>query len=359
MKIELNKFRESLKKAMSGVEAKKGVGDSNAFTFKDGFVHSFRDMIAVSVFLSDELKDLSGTIKAAEFFKLISKLDETEIIIEQGEKDIQIQSGRAQASFSLLEDSSAIYTANMNMDELKWLPASPDFLDGLNYCKLNCQSDYMISGIRVLGRKMVSTDGKRINCFDLKESMGDWLLEDAAAFELIKLNEIVQYAVSDSRIFFTLPDDSVISCRKRMADNYPMERLQAVLEKFSYKDGYFKGTLPSKFKNMLDRAVVLSVSETGIPIVELRLTKKGIEAVAQKDIGRFKEMLDWENVDEDSLRNLTKDIVIFIDVSIALYGLKRSSDFYVLQEESGDIKVVFVGDNCRCLVATCIKNKNK
>jgi hypothetical protein len=352
MTVNKKKFQDALTIAMAGVED-KDMSPANTFSFKNGYVSAFRDLIAVSVFIDDALKDLGGTVKASEFFKLINKMDGNELTIERGPDSIIVKAGKSEAEFGGVVDLGAGLDL-VDIAKLERLPIDKNFFPALAYCKLGCEDGFKYNGVYFADKNAVSTDGRRINQVMLDNPVPTFKIEDKAAIQLAKMTDAESFAVTDSRVYLFMPNGSIASCRQVQRAEYPYQALLDILTKFAHKEGDFQSELPEAFKAMIDRAEVMSSGFDNVKnMVTIKFSATGMEVVSKKDSGKYKEQMDWIKGKELKIEG---SIEVALDISLLFYALSRSKQFYV--SEVGDQqRVVFTGDKCCCLLATVSNNK--
>jgi hypothetical protein len=346
MKINKALFQDILKKSMAGVED-KDTSFSNTFSFKDGYVNTFRELIAVSVYIGDDFKTLSGSVKASEFYKLISKMEGEDIEIERRDSSFYVRCGRAEAEFALIVELTTTLFDSPDVQDLIIAPLDKEFMSALAYCKLGCDDSFLYNGVLVNGKEVMSTDGKRINIFNITEDMPQFMIEDKAAIELSKIDDAESYALSDTRFFIFLPNGSIVSSRLRQIGDYPYEKIHILLAKHDYAEGDFQSDLPESFKKMVERAQILSSGfDNAKSIVKVTLSQTGIEVVSKKDSGKYHETMDWpgEGIKIEEAIEIELDIILLFD------ALSRSHKFYISGDEIK--RVIFTGPNCKCFLTS-------
>lgn len=349
MEINRQALLQNLQNSIVGAE--KGEFLNNAFSFRDGYVHTFKDFVALSIFLGDEFKFLRGSIRAVEFFSLLSKYTTETVDIEVKPTSIDVRSGRSHASFVIVEDAVLKQLDKMDMAALTWVPVAEDFREALNFCLLGVR-EYNLEGVRVKGKMALSVDNKRINFFEMKSEMGDFLVEEKVVTELLKFQDYVSFASTLSRIFLKLRDGTIISGRKRMDVDYPLDNILGKLAKLSPAEGDPKGVLPSAFKQMIGRASVLSTQWTGMNVIKMSFTPDYIQCEAERTIGRYEEKIEWE----EKPVGLTQPIQVFLESVTTLYALEKSKEFYIKSEKESP-RLIFVGPNCKCMLAAYLGEK--
>jgi hypothetical protein len=330
------------------VGSEKGEFLNNAFSFKDGYVHTFKDFVALSIFLGDEFKFLKGSIRATEFFSLLSKYTTEKVDINVLETGLEVCSNRSKALFTFLEESVLKQVDNMALESLIWYPIPDDFRDALSFCVLGVR-EYNLEGVRVKDKLALSVDSKRVNYFEMKEPAGDFLLEEKVIAELLKFQDFVQLGQSEQRVFIKLGNGTIISGRRKIDIDYPLDKITAMIAQISPIETDPKGKLPTTFKSMIGRAAVLSTEMSGLAVIKMTFDKDFIEASTQRSTGKYDEKLDWEEKPE----GLDQPVTVFLESAAALYALEKSRTFAIKTTE-GLKRLVFIGDNCKCFLAAYV-----
>jgi len=341
--VNREKLLQRLQNAIVGAE--KGEFLTNAFSFRDGYVHTFKDFIALSIYLGDEFKFLTGSIRATEFFALLSKYTSDTIDITTSESGLEISSGRSHAVFTFLEDSVLKQVDNMALSTLVWNPIPVEFREALSYCLLGAR-EYNLEGVRVRGDVVLSVDSKRANRFVMSSNGGDFLLEERVLSELLKFQDFVEYSVSPQRVFIRLNGGTIVSGRRKVDSEYPTDKILRMIETLAPDKADPHGVLPEGFRAMMSRASILSGDLSGLSVVKLTFTKECIQASSQRSTGKYDEKLGWEKEPE----GLEEPITVCLESSSAFYALEKSSTF-AIKSVNGLKRFVFIGENCSCYLA--------
>jgi len=343
MQVDRKALLEKLQTSMIGAE--RGEFQNNSFSFKEGYVHAFKDFVAVSIFLGETFKFLKGSIRAAEFYSLLTKYTEDTVDIEVTEAGVDIMCGRSKATFAYQEDAVLKQVEKMDMEALSWEPVSEDFRAALNFCLLGLR-EYALEGVRVKDKTVLSVDSKRLNFFVMKDPMGDFLIEEKVVTELLKFDNMTAVAHSQTRLFLKLPDGTIVSGRKKMDTDYPFDKILSTVVAMEKVEEDPQGVLPSSFKQMIGRANVLSIEYGGMELLKITFSKEGIECESQRAIGKYFEKIEWK----DPPKGMDTPIQVTLESSSTVYALERSKEIY-LKEYQGFRRLVFVGPNSKCFLA--------
>ena len=238
---------------------------------------------------------------------------------------------------------------NMDFEHLVWKPVPDDFRDALSYCLIGVR-EYAYEGVSVKGKLAISADTKRVNYFELKEDCGDFLLEEKVIGELLKFQDYVQLSQSDQRVFIKLTDGTIISGRRKMDNEYPRDKIIQAIESLAPVETDVGGKLPATFRQMINRATVLSTDLEGSRVVTLTFAPDFIKCESERPIGRYEEKVDWE----EPPKGMDKPITLNLESISALYALEKSRRF-VIKESEAFQRLVFLGDNCKCFLVAYAK----
>ena len=358
MEIKRKELLAVLQKCMPGVETGNALLEgADTFIFNGGRVYTYNDHISVAVPFQPEVPaelvdaepELSGAVKAKEFFALINKLSGDVIKFAQGDGVWVIKAAGAKAELTLLGEGV--------MDRIKdlatsaeWLPLPDNFLEGLSQCRFNANRS-ALSGIVVRAGVMVSTDEMRINYFKLAAPIGPFWIAQPAANELGGIRGLKDYALTDAWAHFRAEDGLVFSCKRLAHDKFPFEKIEALVSAHEKAAGDMTSTLPKDLVPAVERAAALAMDIDSHDTVRLTFTPEYIEVYSQRSTGKYSEKVAWETPPEGT----APPTALYVDHSMVSYGLKRSTSFYIKHsEKSGKAvnRLVFVGDNIKHLMST-------
>ena len=117
----------TLKKVLPGVEDKSIIEGANSFFFDEKWVKTFNDSIAVSYPFETGLK---CSVKAQEFFKVVSKIESEDVrmvLLEDGR--LQLSAGKTVVKMASMEADTILKAVdNLSLLCLKWETLPKDFL---------------------------------------------------------------------------------------------------------------------------------------------------------------------------------------------------------------------------------------
>ncbi len=346
MKVQRDNLLEVLKQCLPGIETGNSVIEgADTFLFRDNWVSTYNGNISISTPFPFE--SVSGTVRASEFFQIVSKLPAGELAVAQREKMWLIRTGKIRVEITLMEQELDGYIKGLALDNVKWLKLPGTFKDGLKGCIMNDQSG-SYAGIFVKEPTMCSTDGRLINRFDLGKRMEGFWIRDNSASELLKLDGLDRYGISDGWVHFRDGEQTFFSCMRLNEENFSFDKLNTVLEKHERQGSDLSNELPDGVGAALDRASALSMEVSGFKAVQMILGKDAVEVYSRRSAGSYSEKVPWEKPFDEEF----EPVSVLIDCDSARYALMRSKRFYVRQGEKNTIRLVFFDDSFVHLIAT-------
>lgn len=344
MILSRNSLISVLKQAMPGVETGNTILEgSDTFVFTNGFVYTYNDNISVASKLTDDAKELSGTIKANDFYILLSRFKDDELKIIVKEDRWIIKSGSARAELTLLADSAIEYVKRILPENPTWKALPVRFFDGMKMA-LFASNNSSLSGIYIHNDILTSTDEMRINCYKLDASIEDTVwLADTAVKELLKLNNLEQMNVSQGWVHFLAKDGTIFSCKRLQHEKYPYDKVMDLITKNKKEDRDVCGILPKELVEVVNRASALSMNMESFDAIKLIFNNDGIEVYSERASGNYEETVKWEKKIEKEF----EPVSIYIDSGMIESGVKQSKSFYLKQRQLKNgvsKKIVFEND---------------
>lgn len=349
MKIQRDDLLNALKKCMPGIEQGTSLLEgADTFVFQKGWIHSYNGSISVSVPFDTDGESISGAVRAPEFYGVISKLPVGELTIIPKEKYWLIKLKKIRIEITLMEQELDGFIQELALDDVKWWGLPETFEEGMKCCKMNCQASDSYGGVFVKDEVMASTDGRRINYFQLGKKMETFWIRDNSAGELLKLGDLKRYGISSAWVHFKNEQGVYFSCMKLNEENFPFEKMEAVMEEHKQEKSDISNVLPDGIEKALDRASALSMEVSGFRAVKIVLRKDAVEVFSRRSAGSYSEKIPWEKPFKEEI----EPVSTMIDCDSARYALMRSKNFYVRQTEKNTIRLIFFNDSFQHLVAT-------
>ncbi len=204
---------------------------------------------------------------------------------------------------------------------------------------------------------MLSTDALRVNRYILSSNMDQFWLDDNSIIEIIKIDEITDYCVSDAWVHFKEKNGTIFSCRRKEDSYYRLQNIQELLEKYKKKDEDIENILPDGIYNVVDRVSVLSKDVDGSSMICMSIDKNSVEFSSERYAGKIKEKLLFEKPFEKDIK-----LKIWIEPTFLKEVSKKASNFYIRSHklESGESTnvLIFFNNEYMQITATSIGEEN-
>lgn len=351
MEYNLKALLTALQRCLPGVDTGKTVLEgADTFVFREGKIFTYNDSISVSVPFDS---DLSGAVKAKEFYNLLSKFSAESVkIVAISETVWKVKAGSAVAEFTLL-DSTTLDSVVKALTVDTWKKLPKNFLDGLSLCKFSCNRS-SLAGIFVKDSSMLSTDEMRINRFELDKKMESFWINDSAASELMKLTDLTEYSLTDAWAHFRSEAGTVFSCKRLHDEKFPAVKLLSVIKDHEQSKEDITNELPAKLVDAIERASALAMDVDSYSAVRLTFSPQCLEIYSQRTSGKYSEKIPWDK----KFASDFEPVVVYVDSAMVAYGLKRSRAFYIktVRQKRGEMtRLIFTGAGIVHIVTTLAK----
>lgn len=277
---------EILKAVSPGLAAKEIVEQSTSFIFQDSSVATYNDAVTVSHPVPEEMKSITGVVRAEELLAILSKMKDAEVSVSAGEKELTIAGKRSRASIPLSKETNPqLRQALIEMGKKKqWSRLPDEFADAVKLSLFSAGRDMTrpeLAAVHVTGEGVESCDNYRLSRIKYPKLGGEsnFLLPVAAA-QGLPAHGPGAYVVTGSWAHFRNPKTgAVFSCRT-VGGTYPD------LEKYLKQRGR-SITLPKDLSTVLECAAVFTDKED--PQVEVNINGGVITVKGSNAAGRFEE----------------------------------------------------------------------
>lgn len=347
-------LQDAMKKCMPGVETGASlIVGADAFLFTPGYIHTYNDTIAVSTPLAAE--GLEGAVKAADLFKLVSKINAPMINIEVNGPEVKLNGGRTNARMTMI-DSSRIkqYIDTLGRDQADWKKLPGGFMDAVKICKLSCNPSPLrgiavVTGPDGVNAQVMSTDQSRISVGTLQGNMGPLWIDDPVVNDLMKLGEPTDYAMGGAWLHLKYADGTVFSCKLKDCAQFPVTMLNAQVVAVQDTPAIIQGRLPKDLLEATGRVATMASGLDGSSASLVRLTFKpeGLELYAQKDTGDASELVPWDAPLE------IPEHGAWVDTDFLIEAGRKAMDFKLVHSEGSETDtLVFTSEGFTQLVST-------
>jgi hypothetical protein len=295
MKVNKNELQNALEIVKPGLAGKEVIEQSTSFAFKGDRVITYNDEISVSHPVAG--LDFEGAVKADELYGLLSKINRSEVSVEENGSELRVTAGKVKAGLTFF---SEINLPLLNVEQkFKKIKNSKDFVEGLKLGMNTCSSDLSEPKLTCMHiRKdglMYATDGYRLLKYQGEPlPVKSFLLPATNAIQLVKMHP-THICNDGSWAHFKNDEDTIFSCRLFEDEYLPEERLTSVLE--------FKGkktlTFPDKIIEILSRVRQLSKRDYAMDEkIDVEISGRKIKLRSESDTGSWveeKAAIDFED----------------------------------------------------------------
>ncbi len=291
--VEITKefLLSELSKVKPGIAKKAIVEQTSHFMFLDKVLASFSDQIAVILPFDT---GMTFSVKADEFFKIISGIEEDDLTLSLEEEKITIETANTRAGMSTIVDDKSkveneVALLQEEMKEGKWNKLPDDFLKGIELCVFSAAGDLsmgVLACISVDGKDIISTDSIRASWYTMNKSVTPFLIPARDAEQLLDYTDLSKICVTDNWIHFQ-NDDGLSFSVKRIIGKY-----RDVRKVFDVKGEVIN--LPGNLRNVLKSIEFIAEGDTTInKIIQVKIEKGKIICKAQKEVGWIEKKLDY------------------------------------------------------------------
>jgi len=199
-----------------GIASKNVIESMTYFYFSGTDIITYNDQISIQHPFKSEFNLF---VKAQDLYKLISKLTEKEIKIEEKNNKLNLTCKTLKANLNTINDSEMIEKIKNVSDSLKkvkWKSLPENFCNSIILCLPSTStkdSDGTLTCVNIDGKNCISSDNNRISHAILTEEMDDMFIK---ASEIKNLDTIQpkQYSITKSWLHFKNADNCIFSIRK-------------------------------------------------------------------------------------------------------------------------------------------------
>jgi hypothetical protein len=358
MNVKRTELLKALKQCLPGIENGNSVLEgADLFIFKNGFVHSYNDVISVSVPVKSEgllEEGIEGAVRAEEFYGIINKFGGDMIEFAVGTGKWILKSGKAKAELTLMAGDFSERFENVTPDKKKWLEISPEFSTGLGICRMTNNKN-PISGLFITSKDVVSSDGFQINHYKYNEAPFEnfWISDDSAS-ELLKVGVLTHIQLKGTWAHFKTADNTTFSVKTLQAEKWPYEKILSVLGTNKKTKTAVAATFPKELFDAIDRASSFYLDISDTKAVRLLITPKHILVSAERIAGKFEEKVAWK----DECPQFPA-FELYVDINMILFAARRSMSFYIYESEDNAPRIIFTTENSTHLMATLSIDEEK
>ena len=315
--INRRALMDALTKVRPGIANKEIVENSVNFSFNEKEIFTNNDEISVAQKFES---GIVGSIKAEEFYKLISKIPSDEITINQEGTNLLLT---AEIKIKDKEDKEVTdsLTANIKMTETiidrqginppaknsnKWNKLPADFTKAATFCIFSTSKNMVKPELTCIwftsdedGAVAISCDGYRgtMYYFNKEDKIDIPFLVPANVAKYLSIYNPTRYLLTESWLHFMNNEDTILSCRV-VATDYP----EQIWDFFAVEGKEFN--LPTGFDEVIQRTETIVTEEfEQDKFLTLTLKKGEIECTGQGTLGKISEKrpIDYDGEEKEIL----------------------------------------------------------
>lgn len=289
MKVEVAMLLNALDRVKPGLASSdNGVDQADCYVFTDGKVVTYNDEVSVSCPVEGMDVDIEGAVRAEELYKMLNKLNASEVKLEVEEEEIKFKAGRSRAGLVLQKE---VQLPLQEIGEIgEWQEIPEGLVSSLNFATGSASktlgSFAVLSCVHASEKGHVeASDNLRITRCELDEELpvSSFLMPASSAKILHNYN--MRYVAEGQGWIHFSNDDGVVFSSRILESEFPD------VEPYLKAEGQ-KLELPDGIMSVLDRAAVFREEDDlsnspGEVLVELQKDK--IKIRGENSAGWFEE----------------------------------------------------------------------
>lgn len=337
MKIDKAELLTALEVVKPGLANKEIIEQSTSFAFMGDRVVTYNDEISISHPVKG--LNITGAIRAQEFYQLLNKSKKAEIELVVTDNEIQISAGKERAGITLAQE------IKLPLDEFtlpdKWHSVDPELLTAIKFCAFSCSKDMskpVLTCVHVRKDGIIEgCDNSRITRYKIKPlAVKTLLIPVSSAMHLTNLN-ITEIAEGAGWVHLKTTEGTVFSCRV-FADSYPDTNKFFDVEGIEMK-------LPKNLKDILDKAGIFAKRDfSSDQLTTITLADNKMKLRTESDAGWFEA--------EANIRYTHEQASFSVNPAF-LKEICEKTQACIL----GDRVLKFEGDNWQHIVALLVRTR--
>ena len=315
---------------------------ADSVIFHGGVVQAYNDHLSITYPLD---VGVEAAVKAVEMIKVLEKMSGLDVKLEIKESSLEITDGVTTLSMRLIESSTPDLLSALALGDLEWQPIPADFTRALVLCLPSISRDIVhgaMTGIRVEGRDVLSSDNFRVTWVEMAEPMAPFTIPGVAVVDLLKLEGLEAYAATDSWVHFMSKDGAVFSSRL-IASKFPTEAAKKMFPEVA-EDSY---RLPEGLGVTLGRVGILAYTQDdGMDYITLSADKGSLLIKGERQYGSIKERIKLKDGEWPD------GVEVNIQPGYLLDIMAKTRAFQM----TGNL-VYFHGEGFKHIIATIMKKK--
>ena len=322
MKINKNNLLSVLEKVAPGADERENMLEgTDSFAFTKGGVHSYNDYISISSPFVFEGGEVEGSVKAKDFLKILKKFPDDEIEGEVKGDRWCLVSGNLKVNINFVKSDTLPYLKDILANDKDFIDVDESFQRGLTLCYIN-NNAHKYRGVACSGDKFYSTDGMRVNIYELAENLPPFYIDEEGIKQIIKIPKIKSLHIGEGWAHFKDGDGVVFSCRVKNYKDFGLGGVQAIEEKNRYMDGDIMVDLPAAFPEMVERASILALDMTGRDALKMTLEDKFLSLYGERVSGDIHEKIEID-------AKIDKPVTVYLGSDFLKEVVKKTNSLYL------------------------------
>lgn len=291
MKVNRTEFIKALKAVQPGVSKKDLIEQSDNLIFKDGFVMSFNDEVAV--YHPMEL-GITGAVKADELMKILGRIKSEEINVEIKDSEFVISTKSSMSGISFSPEIKVPFDEFAPPE--KMMKVNDGFMTGLTACASVACHDYtepLLRYICIKGGVMYASDSYRA----IRHSSGikskELFYVQSSIVSGLESFRPVAMAKKDSWLYFKNSEGALFCTRTIEEESFP------VTDEMFTKTGKVV-PLPEEISEAVESAEVFTSQRKEEASVSVRIKDGTMILKGEGEYGWFKQKFKIESKEQMS-----------------------------------------------------------
>lgn len=285
----------AMKDIVQGVEKVTSPEGMDYVLIDRDWMRSFNDTISVSYPIKT---GLHCAVKAQEFYQLLSKYEGEDVTLTDEGNKLLLASDKAKARLlKFTSDKFAAFESKINglsvCESSNWIPITPDFSEGANFCLLSAASEGRLEGVAFFKDTILSSDNLTASQYISGVDVGKFVLSSKILIDLLKISNKWKFICKDGAWVHLKEDNLVVSAKVWTGENYPAELVKKLFSPTEARTTY---EFPEGIIKIIERAEVLASSGALEGLTHLTLRHEEGELVVKcekTDVGDFEERIAW------------------------------------------------------------------
>ncbi|GEM_PF-5681101 len=334
MKVKTKELLNALDNCFPIINHNNELQELNSFIFYRNFIISYNEKVCV---LFPFNFDIQGAVKAKEFYKILSKIEEQDLdIIEQQDKYI-LKTNNIKIEFNKLNVSILNFLDTLIDYNKEWQSLSKEFIKGIDIVLISNYID-ILEGVFIEKNIFYSTNRKIIKRYEVEQSIFEdsvWLNQSFCNF--IKNFSIDKYFLKDEWLFCQDNSGFIICSKLLDVNKYPIGTLKKIVYNYDLNKLVWL-ELPENLLKAIDRVSVFYENNNNLNVI-LNFSKNSIVVKGEQSFANYYEEMSWEN-------NISKDVSVLIEPSLFKNYLKNGFLFslssFLEQDNNSNISICFL-----------------